>query len=115
MSRFKLIDSVLYTGIDHLLQCSVSRLAVEMGFHVLTAVDIMAETVFFNITKQSSTLIDLTAVALLQHGVLMCLLVSEESSIQLISKFGGHHPLSSPVLVATVWWETTDLGLVKFP
>ena len=102
-----------YTGIDCLLQLNVFRLAVEMGFHVLTVVYIMAETEFFNIIKQSSTLTDLTVVVLLQSGVLMYLLVSKHAGTQLIFKFGGHHPLSSLALVATIWWETTNL--YKFP
>ena len=82
-----------------------------MGFHALTT--LVANTEFFSITKQLSILTDLTAVALLQHGVLMYILVSEKGSTQLISKFGDHHPLSSLALVATIWWETTDL--LKFP
>ena len=104
-----------YTGIDCLLQLNVFRLAVEMGFHILTAVDMMANTEFFNIIKQSSTLTDLTAVVLLQSGVLMCLRVIKIGGTQLISKFGDHHPLSSLALVATIWWEITHLGLLKFP
>jgi hypothetical protein len=55
------------------MQLNVFRLAMEMVFHVLWVV---LPPEFFNITKQSSTLTDSTAVVLLQHGVLMYLLVT---------------------------------------